>query len=155
MGPVTTVTFFKKGLTEAGRQLYNYDERTKGGGDMARRMLTEAEEKIMEVLWEKSPRTMMEITHALEAETGWSKHTVTTLLKRMLQKQTISMDGTGPVRQYAPCLSKDEVAREQTQSLLKRMFAGKASLLVENLVEDGSLSQDDLRELLSVLEQKT
>lgn len=121
---------------------------------MARKVLTEAEEKIMEVLWERSPRTMMEITHALEAETGWSKHTVTTLLKRMQQKQTISVDMAGAVRRYAPALNKDEVAREQTHSLLRRMFAGKASLLVENLVEDGELSEDDLRELLSVLEKK-
>lgn len=121
---------------------------------MARKVLTEAEEKIMEVLWERSPRTMMEITHALEAETGWSKHTVTTLLKRMQQKQTILVDMAGAVRRYAPALNKDEVAREQTHSLLRRMFAGKASLLVENLVEDGELSEDDLRELLSVLEKK-
>lgn len=121
---------------------------------MARKVLTEAEEKIMEVLWAQSPRTMMEITHALEDETGWSKHTVTTLLKRMQQKQTISVDATGSVRRYAPALNKDEVAREQTHSLLRRMFAGRASLLVENLVEDGELSQDDLRELLSVLEKK-
>ena len=121
---------------------------------MPGKILTEAEERIMDVLWEQSPRTMMEITHALEADTGWTKHTVTTLLKRMLQKKTICMDDTGSVRHYSPCLCKDEIAREQTQSLLKRMFSGKASLLVENLVEDGSLSEKDLRELLKLMEHK-
>ena len=34
--------------------------------------LTEAEWKIMLLLWEKSPRTMMELTRALAEDTGWS-----------------------------------------------------------------------------------
>ena len=44
---------------------------------------TDAEWKIMEGLWESQPRTMAEITRALEPETGWTRHTVITLLKRM------------------------------------------------------------------------
>lgn len=120
---------------------------------MAKKVLTEAEEKIMDVLWQQSPRTMMEITHALEAETGWTKHTVTTLLKRMLQKETVVMDDSGAVRKYMPAVDKKDVAREQTKSLLRRMFAGKATLLVENLVEGGELSKEDLRELLAMLDK--
>ena len=121
---------------------------------MAKNVLTDAESKIMTVLWEESPRTMMEITRRLEEETGWSKHTVTTLLKRMQLKGTITMDDSGSVRHYAPAMAKEDVAREQTHSLLKRMFSGKATLLVSNLVEDGELTEDDLRELLDVLDDK-
>ena len=47
---------------------------------------TEAEWKIMEVLWDHSPRTMSEITKTLEPVTGWTRHTVITLLKRMQEK---------------------------------------------------------------------
>jgi len=121
---------------------------------MAKKALTEAEEKIMDILWKHAPRTMMEITHALEPETGWTKHTVTTLLKRMLQKGTVTMDESAPVRLYAPNVAKEDVAREQTRSLLKRMFSGKASLLVENLVESGELSKDDLKQLLAYMEKQ-
>ncbi len=37
---------------------------------------TDAEWKILEVLWESHPRTMAEITKQLEPETGWTRHTV-------------------------------------------------------------------------------
>ena len=47
--------------------------------------VTEAEWKIMEVLWDHSPRTMTEITAILEPTTGWTRHTVITLMKRMLE----------------------------------------------------------------------
>lgn len=113
--------------------------------------LTEAEWKIMLVLWEHSPRTMMEITRALEAETGWTKYTVTTMLKRMAQKGTVKMDGSGAVRVYAPAVAKDQVAREQTRTLLSRLFDGKASLLVSQMVEQGEMDEAEIKEIMAVL----
>ena len=115
--------------------------------------LTEAEWKIMLLLWQKSPWTMMELTHALEAETGWSKHTVITMLKRMAGKGTVRICEDGPVKTYFPAVSKDRVAREQTQTLLRRLFSGRASLLVNNLVEQGELDGEELRELHAILER--
>lgn len=119
---------------------------------MARKTLTDAEGKIMDALWRQSPMTMMEITRTLEGETGWSKHTVTTLLKRMLEKQTVTVDLSGPVRRYSPAMDQKAVARDEMHALLQRMYAGKASLMVSNLVEDGELSRGDLAELLRMLD---
>ena len=113
--------------------------------------LTEAEWKIMLTLWEHSPRTMMEITRALEPDTGWTKFTVTTMLKRMLQKGTVTMDESGAVRTYSPAVEKDKVAREQTQTLLSRLFSGKASLLVSNMVEQGEMEESEIREIMEIL----
>ena len=61
----------------------------------------------------ESPRTMMELTRALAQETGWSKHTVITMLKRMAVKGTVRICEDGPVKTYFPAVSKDRVAREQ------------------------------------------
>ena len=113
--------------------------------------LTDAEWKIMTLLWEHSPLTMPQITHALEAETGWTKHTVITLLKRMMQKGTVRMEEAEPARRYYPCVEKDKVAREQTQTLLSRLFEGRASLLVSNMVEQGELTDDEVDELMDIL----
>ena len=117
-----------------------------------KRMLTEAEAKILEVLWEQPGLTMMEITRALEQDTAWSKHTVTTLLKRMMEKETVRLDDAGPVRRYHPAIGREAVARVETRSLLDRLFSGKASLLVSNLVEEGELSREDIEALLHTLD---
>ena len=114
--------------------------------------LTEAEGKILEALWEKPGQTMMEVTHALLEDTGWSKHTVTTLLKRMMEKETVLMDDAGPVRRYRPAIGREAVARLETRSLLNRLFSGNASLLVSNLVEEGELSREDIEALLKTLD---
>ena len=42
--------------------------------------LNSSERTILECLWENSPRTMIEIWHALEAKTGWTKSTANTLI---------------------------------------------------------------------------
>lgn len=115
--------------------------------------LTEAEWKIMLLLWQKSPWTMMELTRALAQETGWSKHTVITMLKRMAVKGTVRICEDGPVKTYFPAVSKERVAKEQTQTLLKRLFSGRASVLVNNMVEQGELDEEELRELQAVLDR--
>lgn len=114
--------------------------------------LTEAEWKIIKLLWENGPMTMMEITRALEAATGWSKNTVTTLLKRMNQKGTVRVDETGSVKRYHPAIDKEKVMGEQTDTLLHRLFSGKASLLVTNLVERGNMTEEEMRQIIKILQ---
>ena len=116
--------------------------------------LTEAEWKIMLKLWERAPQTMMELTRSLESETGWSKHTVITMLKRMKVKGTVHIDETGPVKRYAPAVSRDRVAKEQTETLLSRLFGGKPSLLVSELMENGALDEAEIEAMRRVLEKK-
>ncbi len=115
---------------------------------------TDAEWKILEVLWESSPRTMPEITKQLEPETGWTRHTVITLLKRMAEKGTVLIDETGTMKSYSPAVSRQEASAQQTGKLLGRVFGGKASLLVHHLVDTGELSTEDVEALLMELKSK-
>ena len=112
---------------------------------------TEAEWKIMEVLWDQAPRTMGEITAILEPATGWTRHTVITLLKRMTEKGAVSMDDTGRAKKYVPLITREEASTEETHKFLDHVFKGKASLLVNHLVDAGDLSADDLQEILNVI----
>ena len=116
--------------------------------------VTEAEWKIMEVLWDHSPRTMTEITAILEPTTGWTRHTVITLLKRMLEKGSISMDDTERAKKYTPLITREEASTEETHKFLSHIFKGKASLLVNHLVDYGDLSEEDLQQILDVMKDK-
>jgi BlaI family penicillinase repressor len=115
--------------------------------------LTEAEWKIMQLLWQYSPMTMMEITRALEKQTRWTKNTVTTLLKRMNQKGTVRVDETSSVKRYSPVADKEKVTWEQTDTLLNRLFSGRASLLVTNLVEHGNMTEEEIKQIKATLEK--
>lgn len=113
--------------------------------------ITDAEWKIMECLWDHAPQTMGEITATLEPTTGWTRQTVITLLKRMTEKGAVSMDDTGRAKKYTPLITREEASVEETYKLLNHVFRGKAPLLVNQLVDSGDLSADDLQEILNVL----
>lgn len=116
--------------------------------------LSEAELKIMQVLWQSSPQTMAQITQALLPETAWSKNTVITLLKRMITKGTIRVDESVFPKTYAPLVERDALARQETRSLLKRLFGGSATMLMSNMVEQDGVSDDELDEMIRLLQKK-
>ncbi len=112
---------------------------------------TEAEWKIMEVLWDRAPRTMSEITKALEPTTGWTRHTVITLLKRMQEKGTVAVDESGDVKRYTPLMTQEEASTQQTKKFLSHVFSGKASLLINHLVDSGEITLKEMDELMDMM----
>ena len=112
---------------------------------------TEAEWKIMEVLWDHAPRTMSEITKALEPTTGWTRHTVITLLKRMQEKGTVAVDESGDVKRYTPLMTQEEASTQETRKFLRHVFSGKASLLINHLVDSGEITLKEMDELMDMM----
>jgi BlaI family penicillinase repressor len=115
---------------------------------------TEAEWKILEILWDASPRSMPEMTKLLAPSTGWTRHTVITLLKRMQEKGTVSVDETGPVKMYTPLVSREEARADQTQKLLSRVYSGNASLLMNALIDSGKITVKEMEELVKTLKSE-
>ena len=115
--------------------------------------VTEAEWRIRECLWDHAPQTMGEITATLEPTTGWTRQTVITLLKRMAEKGAVSMDDTGRAKKYTPLITREEASAEETHKLLNHVFKGKASLLVNQLVDSGNLTEEDLQEILKAMHE--
>ena len=115
---------------------------------------TDAEWKILEALWERAPRTMRDITETLAPDTGWTRHTVITLLKRMEEKGTVRVDESGAVKTYTPLVSQEEASAEQTKRLLSRVFSGKASLLISSLVDAGEITVREMEELAAMLRKE-
>lgn len=118
---------------------------------MPDRQCTEAEWKIMELLWDHAPRTMSDITKTLEPQTGWSRHTVITLLKRMQEKGTVAVDETGDVKRYSPLITREEASSQQTKKLLDHVFSGSASLLINHLVDSGEITVKEMDALMDML----
>lgn len=115
--------------------------------------LTNAELKIMQVLWDHSPQNMTEITRALQDETAWSKNTVITLLKRMIAKGTVHVDESISPKAYSPLIDRQSLARQETSSLLKRVFHNKPTMLMSNMVDEGNITNEDLDEMIRMLQK--
>lgn len=115
--------------------------------------LTEAEWKIMAALWRDTPRTIMQLTHALAAETGWTKHTVIALLRRMETKGTVRAQTQGKAKAFYPTVSRERVVLQQTTDLLSRLFDGKVSLLVSDLVAQEAIPPEELAAIRRAIDE--
>ena len=114
--------------------------------------LSENEWYIMQVLWEKSSASLRELCDALSESKGWTKHAISSFLKRMLEKGAISVDESGKVKNYIPLWNKEETILEETQSIMERVYKGDLLLMVSNAVKEQKLTKEEIEELKNMLD---
>jgi len=116
-------------------------------------ILQQSEWYIMEKLWEESPRTIVQMYHALKVDPGWSKSTVNTMLGRMVDKGIIYYEEGSKARQYYPKVRREDAALAETESLLQRVYQGSVSMMMSTLVKKKSLSEQEIEELYEILQK--
>lgn len=115
--------------------------------------LSDNEWKLMGRLWERSPRTITELTADLREETGWSKNTIITMLSRLEAKGAVRHEEGGRAKAYYPAVDRETAARAETESFLGKVYGGSLGLLVSAMVESRALTEEDLAELSAILEK--
>lgn len=112
-----------------------------------------SEWKIMECLWEESPRTLMQIVKEMNGQTGWAKSTVTTMVSRMEGKGLLRFVDGGKAKLIYPAVSREEVAAQESNSLLNRVFGGSVTSLMAQFVNSRSISREEIDGLYELLRQ--
>ena len=115
--------------------------------------LSDSEWKLMNRLWEQSPRTIMELTASLKEDTGWSKNTVITMLARLEAKGAVRHEEGGRAKRYFPAVDREDAAAAETESFLSRVYGGSLGLLVNAFVEQKGISETERAQLLKILEE--
>jgi predicted transcriptional regulator len=115
--------------------------------------VSEAEAQVMQVLWERHPRSAEEVVAALASSTDWAEPTVKTLLNRLLNKGAIEAARQGRRYLYSPVLTRQAWTAQQSEGFVQRMFGGRVAPLVAHFSERGRLSEADIAELRRLLEE--
>jgi predicted transcriptional regulator len=115
--------------------------------------LTEAELRLMDVLWEKGAATVGEVAENLPKELGLAYNTVLTTLRILDEKGYVrhkkSTEGRAFV--YSPRVGRDEAGRSAVRYLVSRFFRNSPELLVLNLLKDEKLSEKELGRIRTLL----
>ena len=114
--------------------------------------LSENEWYIMQILWENSSATLRELCDSLKDSKGWTKHAISSFLKRMQEKGAIIADESGKVKRYLPLWDKEETILEETHSIMDRVYQGNLLLMVSNAVKEQKLSKTEIDELKKMLD---
>ena len=115
--------------------------------------VTESEQIILNLLWDKGNLSIMQMVKVLEEETGWTKHAVISFLKKMESKGTVTYEVRNRTKYYSAVPSKGEMAKKESSSLLKKFYNGKLGVMVSSMAEENQLSEEDIRDLWNVLQE--
>lgn len=115
--------------------------------------LTDSEEVIMEMLWEKQKLFMKEILETYPKPKPAST-TVATLLKRMQNKDLVGYILYGNSREYFPKVAKSEYFKEEMTSMIDRFFNSSVTQFASFFTSNTKLSQKQLKELREIIDKE-
>lgn len=116
--------------------------------------ISDAEWRVMQVLWDEAPLSASQVVDRLDDDQDWSPRTVKTMLGRLVQKGALAYTEAGNKYLYRPAVTRSACLRDASKSFLSRVFSGDTRLLLAHLVEAGKLSSEDIETLKQTLEDK-
>ena len=116
--------------------------------------LTPAEQRIIDVLWDRDEATVRELTEAL-AEHELAYTTVLTTVRIMSQKGYVTHRKAGRAHVYRALVSRTGARRRALGSLLDALFGGSALRLAQHLIEEDQLTVEDIQTLKAKLSEFT
>src|SRR6266545_5982668 len=104
--------------------------------------LTNAEHRIMEVIWARGSATVAEVVEALEDKDAYN--TILTLMRILKVKGYLSSRKEGRAFVFVPKVDRNTVARKAVHQLLSKFFAGSPSELVLSFLREEELTPQEL-----------
>ena len=114
--------------------------------------LFDSELKVMELIWEGEPISAKSVSLLAADRYGWNKNTTYTVIKKLETTGMLHREEPGFV--CTSLVSRDDVCRTETQGLIDKLFGGSRKALFSALLEDESISAEELDELRAMIERK-
>ena len=113
--------------------------------------LTEAELRIMDVLWCKGSGTVQQVLDWLPSVLAYNS--VLTTIRTLEKKGHVKHVKDGRAHVYEPIIGREEATRSEIRHLVSRFFRNSHEALVLNILQDEAIDADELKRLREMLEQ--
>jgi predicted transcriptional regulator len=113
--------------------------------------LTEAELRLMNVLWDRGAATVGEVTEAMTGKSALAYSTVLTTMRILEQKGYIRHEQRGRAFVYEPLVDRQTASRSALRQLMSRFFDNSPGLLVLNVLEDEEIDAKELKRLRALI----
>ena len=117
------------------------------------KQLTQAEEEIMQILWQLEKAFVKEIVEKFD-EPKPAYNTVSTLIRILEKKGFVGYKAFGKSHQYFPLVKKDEYSKKYINRFVNNYFSGSYEQLVSFFTKQEKMDIADLEKLLDELKRK-
>lgn len=117
--------------------------------------LTEAELRLMDVIWDRGAATVSEVAEALPQELGLAYNTVLTTLRILESKGYLRHSvKEGRAFTYRPVVGRQQAGRDALRYLVSRFFRNSTEALVLNLLEDEKIDPKEWRRIRKLISEE-
>ena len=109
--------------------------------------LTQAELRLMKVLWERGESTVAEMVTATSAEAALAYTSVLTTIRILETKGYVRHRQEGRAFLYSSCIGEAEASRSEVRHVLQRFFGNSRERLLLSILGDGEIRPDELKRL--------
>ncbi|GJG87167.1 hypothetical protein tb265_23480 [Gemmatimonadetes bacterium T265] len=116
---------------------------------------TDRELDVMTVLWAAGPSTVADVRDALaDAGHELAYTTVLTVLRTLEAKGHVAHEEEGRAHRYRALVARETAGRSALRRLLGTIFGGSPELLLTHLVRERGVSDDELRRMRALLDER-
>ena len=114
-------------------------------------ILTEAELRVMKVLWERGSGTVQQVLDSMGEKPALAYNSVLTVIRILERKGYLKHIKDGRAHVYAPVVRQQEATRSEIRRLASRFFGDSHEDLVLNILEDRGVEREELTRLREML----
>lgn len=116
--------------------------------------LSDSDYAVMEILWNDGEADMAQICTQLQNRFGWSRQTVGTYLRRLVEKGLVATrEKNKRDFYYFPVVTKEQYGAEVTRSDMSRYFKS-LSHMVAGLMQNEAVSAQEIEELEKMIHER-
>ena len=117
--------------------------------------LTEAELRIMNVLWDRGSATVHEVLEVLPAKPALAYNSILTIVRILEKKGYVKhvKDEDKRAHVFMPQVNRKDATRFEVRHLVSRFFGNSREQLVLNVLEETSIDAEELDRLRQLLER--
>jgi len=109
--------------------------------------LTEAELRLMKILWKRGESSVSELAAALPAKEALAYTSILTTIKILESKGYVTHRKIGRAFLYTPIVEEEEASNSAVRHILKRFFDGSREQLLVSVLGDAEISAEELKRL--------
>jgi predicted transcriptional regulator len=109
--------------------------------------LTEAELRLMKILWRRGESAVTDLVAALPEGEALAYNSVLTTIRILEQKGYVEHRQEGRAFVYRPCIAEQEASRTEVRHMLNRFFGDSRERLLLSLLGDDEITAEELERL--------
>jgi predicted transcriptional regulator len=114
--------------------------------------LTEAELRLMNVLWQRGSGTVQQVLDDLPPQLALAYNSVLTTVRVLEKKGYVAHKKDGRAHVYVPVIQRTDATRSEISNLVSRFFKNSHDQLVFNILEERGVDTKELDRLRKMLE---